>query len=132
MKIFIIDDDQFSLFFTRYKLLTDKLTEDIHTFLSAEEGLKSLSQCNDDSIPDVILLDLNMPVMDGWQFLEALESSWPRYKNRCRVFILTSSLDSSDQKRANLNPMVAGFFDKPLHSEDILQIHSEKGGSIIK
>ena len=126
MKIFIIDDDQFSLFYTRYKLIADRLTEDIHTFLSAEKGLAALTDSGDEDIPDVILLDLNMPVMDGWQFLGALGPSWPRFKDKCRIYIVTSSLDSADQIRANQNPMVTGFFDKPLHSEDTILIQSQE------
>ncbi len=119
MKVFIIDDDDFSLFFTRYKLNAENLTADIHTFLWAEEALDALLECAPEDVPEVVLLDLNMPLMDGWQFLEALAPRWAVISKKCRIYILTSSLDSSDKSKADLNPMVSALFAKPIGSEEV-------------
>lgn len=119
MKIFIVDDDQFSLFYTRYKLIAEGLSDDIETFQFPEEAFQLLISGSADHIPDIILLDLNMPVMDGWQFLEALAPYWPNIRKKCRIYVLTSSLDAADEVKAKENPMVTAFFDKPIHAEDV-------------
>lgn len=121
MRVFIVDDEQVSLFITNRMLILEGGLEDknIHAFLSAKEALLSLSQGNEEHLPDIILLDINMPEMDGWQFLEALQPHWMRLKGRCRICILTSSLDLSDAEKAKENPMVFGFMQKPIGTENI-------------
>lgn len=119
MKVFIVDDDKFSLFYTRYKLIADGLSEDINTFQFAEEAIEYILCDPENHAPDILLLDLNMPVMDGWQFLDALSPFWSRIMGKCRIYILTSSLDAADEVKAKENPMISAFFDKPIHSEDL-------------
>lgn len=69
------------------------------------------------SIPDLILLDLDMPVMDGWEFLDAL-STLPIAKQVC-VFILTSSIHPDDREKAKHYHAVKGFFSKPLDESSV-------------
>jgi CheY-like chemotaxis protein len=128
MKIFIVDDEEVSLYLTREVLALNGM-EDIHNFLSAEEALDSLSKCNDKSLPDIILLDLNMPVMDGWEFLRALAPLGSRFKEKCSIYMLTSSLSRSGESRAKENPLVAGLIYKPINSENIRLISSPKKDS---
>lgn len=122
MKIFIIDDDQLSVHLTRTILTLEGITQDITAFLSAGEALEVLNANNDMDMPAVILLDLNMPEMDGWDFLDALQPLELPLNNKCKIFILTSSLDPADTERAAGYSVVAGFIQKPLNSEDIKAI----------
>lgn len=70
---------------------------------------RALGYLNDHPI-DLILLDLNMPYLNGWQFLEAMEEA----KLNSPVFILTSSILKEDADRAEMHPLVKGYVSKPL------------------
>jgi CheY-like chemotaxis protein len=116
------------VYIIRQKLILEGVFEEkeILTFLSAKEALHSLTQCSDEEIPDIILLDLNMPEMDGWQFLNALAPYESRFKERCRIYILTSSIVFSDEAKAKENPMVSGIIHKPISAENIRTLSSLK------
>lgn len=122
MRIFIIDDDHLSIFLTKNILALDDVTHDISTFLSGEEALEALQACSEDSLPEIIFLDLNMPIMDGWDFLTALAPLTPELCKGCSIFILTSSLDVSDTARLKDYPFVSGLLHKPIRSEDLALI----------
>lgn len=119
MKIFIIDDDHLSIFLSKNMLIMEDATLDIKTFLSGAEALDALFASDEDSIPEVMFLDLNMPIMDGWGFLDALAPLKCRLRERCSIYILTSSLDTSDTARLQDYPFVTGLIHKPIKSEDI-------------
>ena len=124
MKIIIIDDDEVSLFLTQQMLALSGVTNNAHTFLSAEEALKFIQTVTFEDLPDVVLLDLNMPLINGWELLDKLAPHWERVRMKCRIFILTSSLDSSDQEKAKSNPMVSGLIHKPINRENIRLVFS--------
>lgn len=119
MKIFIIDDEQVSFFITQRMLSLNKLSGDVHNFLSAEEALSFLNKSKGEDFPDVILLDLNMPAMDGWEFLDAISPKWASLMNKVKIYILTSSFDYLDKLRAKEHPMISGLLHKPISSESI-------------
>ncbi|MDO9001253.1 MAG: response regulator [Bacteroidota bacterium] len=112
--IYIIDDDETNNYIA--ELLIKSVLPDVK-LTGFTNPIKALSGFTDSNIEpnDVILLDLNMPQMDGWQFLEKFNE-----KNiACRVFILTSSLNPLDRELAANNPSVTGFISKPLTKEKI-------------
>ncbi|MBF9251675.1 response regulator [Pontibacter sp. 172403-2] len=122
MEVFIIDDDELSLFLTENMLLLEDETLGIKGFLSGAEALEALSS---DGIPDLIFLDLNMPVMDGWGFLDALTPLAPGLRKSCNIYILTSSLAPSDAARITKYPFVAGLIHKPIESDELRTIFSQ-------
>lgn len=126
MKIIIIDDEEVSLFLTERILVKSGVTADIHLFISPEEALDSIKGSSEKDYPDVILLDLNMPIMNGWEFLEALALFGDRFERKCRIYILTSSLDYTDAEEADKHPMVNGLMHKPINKEDIRVFSSQK------
>ncbi len=126
MKVFIIDDDQLSIFLTQSMLELENVTQSIHTFQSASDALDALHACSENTMPDVVFLDLNMPIMDGWNFLTAIAPLKQRIgEDKCCIYILTSSLDVADITRSKEYPFVSGFLHKPLSSEDISHIYNQ-------
>ncbi|WP_460924608.1 response regulator [Pontibacter brevis] len=109
MHTFIVDDDHVSIFLTEQALRKAGVPK-ISTFLSAEQALVHLMKSPTDSLPDFILLDLNMPYMSGWDFLDALEPfEWKRWE-KTKIYILTSSLDQKDSTRSNDYPMLTDLY----------------------
>ena len=125
-KIYIVDDDRITIFGVR-KILSRVVNED--TIESFENGKLALDQIliqleNKADIPDVIFLDINMPVMDGWQFLEAFNKL--KIEKRVKVKIITSSIDPLDYERwlyyQKKSSHSIDFWNKPIHEislEDI-------------
>ena len=126
MRVFIIDDEDVSIFIIRNLLMYEGIAaeKDITSFLSAQEALDVLLDCSEEELPDIILLDLAMPVLDGWQFLEILEPIKPKLDNRCSIHILTSSIVQSDEVRARSNHMISGFIHKPIRLADIKKLYA--------
>ena len=127
LTIWIIDDDLVSLFAARYGIEQLKKPYDVVDFDSAEVALKILSDSleGDKELPDVILLDLVMPKMNGWDFLEKLEEM-PEHVRSSDIYILTAFLSTKERQRASTHPVVKGYFDKPISKRALSRIFGEK------
>ena len=111
-KILLVDDDP--IFLTLAELAIKKESDQVEIF-KAMNGEEAINFLKSQSV-DVIFLDLNMPVMNGWEFLDAL----PEIENWGKeVYVLTSSIDPSDQRKADENPLVTSMLEKPLDREKI-------------
>lgn len=125
MHTLLVDDDPTVIFLVKRLFQHEGLPNALTTFLSPVEALTFLrQQAPLGSLPQVILLDLNMPILNGWEFLEALEPLKEQLRDHCLVYILTSSLAPSDMNRAKCNPLVAGLLHKPLDRHEIQAIQA--------
>ncbi len=119
---YIIDDDEVILYLTR--LLNKDLTfcKQMASFTSSEKALNSLKEAIDNNLqlPSLILIDLNMPVMNGWTFLDEL-SQLEAGKN-IPVFIFSSSINQDDFNKAKMYPIVKDYIIKPLTVTKISKI----------
>lgn len=115
MRVWLIDDDNVTNMLNRYFLEEHFTHLEINSFTKARLALNELMQSTE--IPDVIFLDINMPEMNGWEFLEELSSSsLPKLPE---IYLLSSSVDPSDELNARSIAKVKGFISKPLEYEKI-------------
>jgi len=118
-RILLIDDDVNSNFYNRILFEQAKVCDEIIEFQNAEEGLDYLKNENEVSL---ILLDINMPIMNGWQFLEAYDQLDEKQKEAIIVVMLTSSINIDDQEKASKYHSVKKFIRKPISPELINEI----------
>lgn len=90
------------------------IADEICTLHSGMEALEYLKNYQENGLPDVIFLDINMPIMSGFDFLDEFVALDPAIHAHCRIFVLSSSTDSLDLERANQNPFVQKMITKPL------------------
>lgn len=116
-QIHLIDDDPLNNLINR-KLITRILPE-VQVTEDIDAG-NALERIKNDFTPDLILLDINMPGMNGWDFLDHFQ----KMGKEITVYILTSSIDSADYKRAENYKLVKKYIEKPLNNQKISALFS--------
>ena len=133
-KLLIIDDDP--IYHTIAQLIINKnmLFDDCISYTKARLALNYLIEHRNhpDALPDVIFLNLNMPGMDGWNFLCKHEDLLPFLAKKIDVFIVTSSVDRKDELRSHAYPFVQGFYSKPLTLKELIDISNFVTATAIK
>lgn len=116
----IVDDSDIVIFLHTEILSYSRLSSSPLSALNGQQALDLITEKESKDVEYLVLLDINMPVMDGWQFLENLGTLGNPPK--VHVVIVTSSIDTIDKKKAAKYPHVIGFFEKPLTQENCLQM----------
>lgn len=117
---YIIENDHITAVVTELVLQKNLRRGKVQHFVNGQVAFNQLvtEVQGNANIPDLILLDLDMPVMDGWEFLDAVVKL-PIAKQVC-VFVLTSSIHPDDREKAKRYSMVKGFFSKPLDENSVV------------
>lgn len=121
--IWIVDDDPIYVFGAKRKLKQINFAKSVRALDNGKEALEELhhlATTEKAELPDLILLDINMPKMDGWQFLKALDNM--SCKDNITIYLVSSSIDSQDIEKARTSILVSGYLNKPLQTEKILGI----------
>jgi len=114
-KVLLIDDSATDLFINGTILKAISFSNQIIEEMNPENALNYLRQAGKLSdIPDIIFLDLNMPAMDGFQFLAEFTRLPEFVKNKCKIIVVTASPLKDDKHRALMFPNVIRYFVKPL------------------
>jgi len=122
--VLLIDDNEIDNFVAKKVIEKSGFAEKVITVQSAKNALDYLNTENSskDLLPDIIFLDIGMPEMDGFEFLEEYEKLNKIVVNNCKVLVLSSSLDIDDYNRANRNKLVRKFINKPLSKKSLMEI----------
>ena len=124
----IIDDDQLFTYVLSKHMKLLEFSENILVFQNGMEALNYLEPvaASPDMLPSVILLDINMPVLDGWQFLDKFTRL--NISKKITVFLISSSINHSDHVRALDYKEVSRFYVKPVTRENLLAMLKEVNG----
>lgn len=124
VKIFLVDDDKVFVFLTTRIIETTDIKSEVKVFVNGEDTIKHLKKIagSVDELPDIIFLDLNMPVMDGWDFLEEYLQLEPALNKKIKLYLLSSTISSHDIERAKSIGAVSDFFIKPLTKEKVVEV----------
>ena len=122
--ILCIDDDPITLMLCKMVITKASFSSEIATAKNGEEAIRyfnTLKEANSNSDikkqPQLIFLDLNMPVMGGWEFLDSFSTSDYSDYNSTKVIILSSTIDPEDLEKSKKYPMVIDFLSKPISKE---------------
>jgi len=120
----VIDDDDIYTFTIKRIIAKAEVAEKTLFFHNGKVAIDFIKDCIDAlaKLPDLILLDLNMPVLDGWQFMDEFIALIPRIGKKIIVYIVSSSIDEDDFKRARAMEEVSDFIVKPLNAVDLRNI----------
>ena len=122
----IIDDDLIYQFLAKEEIEYTNMVNNIMFFNNGEKALQfiknTLSNNEMDILPDIIFLDINMPVMDGWEFLEAYAQIKPKVVKKIIIYMVSSSTDIRDLDRAKSISEVSDYIIKPVSGSQLKSI----------
>ena len=118
-RVLLIDDNDIDNFINERMITTNQFSKMVVVKNSGESALQFLRDNSDkpEILPQIIFLDLNMPVMDGFGFLEAYENLPESILTTCKVIVLSSSISPEDINRASTNQYVVKYVNKPLNEK---------------
>ncbi|MDI3318766.1 response regulator [Pinibacter soli] len=127
--VMLIDDDEPTGFSNKMVVEEMNCSERIHVIPNAKLALEyvktATNNSSDQCTPELIFLDINMPAMDGWEFLAEYEKLSQEQKSKAIVVMLTTSFNPEDRLRAMQIESVAAFRNKPLTTEILREILEE-------
>lgn len=122
--ICLIDDDRIYQFTAKKILESVGFTKEIIAFFNGEEAINYFKENykEESKLPTIIFLDINMPVMDGWQFLEEFQKISPELSKPINIYMVSSSVDDYDIQKSKEYTLVADYVIKPINRERFEQL----------
>ena len=123
--VYVVDDDPLYVFSMKKLLKLSDFCEDSRFFKNGQEALDELEPklLQDGKLPDLIFLDISMPLMNGWQFLDRLKEL-PQ-KKEIKIFIASSSIDPSDKEKSDSYDIVADYLFKPITIDKMMELKEQ-------
>lgn len=126
--VFLIDDSETFNFMHKRIMEKADFAQKVKTFDNAASALnilKELPLSHPENFPDMIFLDISMPEMNGWEFLDSIVGLSDSVLKNCKIYILTSSIDKDDVAHSKKYEMISDFISKPLTVERLQAISVE-------
>ena len=122
--IAIIDDDEIYVYLTKRTIERANIADEIKAFGNGNEAINFFKEniTHPEILPEIILLDLSMPIMDGWQFLEEFIPLNVRIGKKIIIYIVSSSISPEDMIRAAKIDAVTDFIIKPITKDQLVEI----------
>ena len=120
----IIDDDEIYVYGVKCIMNMVDFTKDLIVFENGEDALNYFKPIMDDpdAIPDVILLDINMPIMDGWEFLDEFIKIQKVIEKTVTIYMMSSSVNPVDLEKAKTYESISDYIVKPVSLESLTAI----------
>jgi CheY-like chemotaxis protein len=115
--VLLVEDDPITIMVCDRIIKMTSFAEKVTSCENGKIAIDHLSNITADSIPAIIFLDINMPVMNGWDFLEEFEKIRSKFNAMPRIYLLSSTVDPEDYKKAKKFTLVEDFISKPLSKE---------------
>ncbi|PKQ46446.1 response regulator [Confluentibacter flavum] len=121
----LVDDDSLSTSISKMVLVKSLEDIEVKDFIDPEIALEYIETQFENKFENqliILLLDINMPNLTGWEFLDKFKTFTDSIKKQFEIYMLSSSVDPVDIQRAKLNPLVKDFIEKPLNKAVLLKI----------
>ena len=127
MRVCVIDDDDIYQFLLKKELKHTNLVDRITVFTDGQKAMRYFleNKQSEDDLPDVIFLDVNMPIMNGWQFLEEFKMLKPKLKKKITIYLVSSSFDDRDISRSKEYTEVTDYIIKPVKRANLITVLKE-------
>jgi CheY-like chemotaxis protein len=125
ISVLLVDDDEINNFISIKLIKKALLNTEIMACLNGKYAIDQLSDIqrkDPNKLPDYILLDINMPIMNGWEFLDEYKRLNLDPLGKSKIYIISSSVFSNDINKARSYPLVKDFISKPLNVEKIREL----------
>lgn len=116
-KVLIVDDDPVILMIHRLKIMRLGFDPSPLEFLNGQTALEYIKDHNKEKNLFIVFLDINMPVLNGWEFLDSIQKM--DLKCQMKVAIVTSSVDHADKEKAKMYSEVFSYITKPVHDDEL-------------
>lgn len=122
-RIILIDNDKIVTMICSHIINTNMPDIEVVMFTSPEQGLAFIKQeCLSTPVNTVLLLDINMPTLSGWEVLEKLDPHREKLLKHFSIYMFSSSVSYEDKDKSTQHPMVTGFVEKPLSPKKLGEI----------